>query len=51
MIGLSGGDAVALFETTPLESILADIAEGWKNIQQCVIKINNSPSTTVGYVF
>jgi len=29
-----GGDAPRLFETRPLEDILADIADGWNNIKK-----------------
>lgn len=33
------GDALNLFETRPLEDILADIAEGWNNTQRCIGKV------------
>lgn len=36
-----GGDGLSLFETRPLEDILADIGEGWHNTQ-LRININKS---------
>ena len=45
-----GGDALSLFETQSLEDILADIAEGWCNIQQCISKVKVGIQTEVSYV-
>ena len=47
---LSGGDALNLFETRPLEDILADIAEGWNNTQRCIGKVRAGVLTEVSYV-
>lgn len=45
-----GGDALKLFETRPLEDILADIAEGWNDTQRCIGKVRASVLTEVSYV-
>lgn len=46
----SGGDALRLFETRPLEDILADIAEGWSNMRCCIGRVRASEFTEVSYV-
>ena len=45
-----GGDTLSLFETRPLEDILADIAEGWGNTQRCIGRVRASAFTEVSYV-
>jgi hypothetical protein len=45
-----GGDGVGLFETRPLEDILADIAVGWSDTQRCMGRIKANAATQVTYV-
>ncbi len=45
-----GGDGVTLFETRPLEDILADIAEGWDSTRRCMGRVRASAFTEVSYV-
>lgn len=47
---VSGGDGVTLFETRPLEDILADIAEGWDSTRRCMGRVRASAFTEVSYV-
>lgn len=46
----SGGDWLSLFETRPLEDILADIAEGWGNTQRCMGRVRSEATAGVAYV-
>lgn len=39
-----------MFETRPLEDILADIAIGWNDTQRCIGRLRGSVVTEVAYV-
>lgn len=45
-----GGDGLSLFETRPLEDILADIAVGWHNTQRWTGRVKVNVATQVSYV-
>ena len=45
-----GGDALSLFETRPLEDILADIADGWDSTQQSLERLKVKPPQETMYV-
>lgn len=50
MSGLFGGDWLRLFETQPLEDMLAEIAAGWNKTQQSAGKLKASLPVEVVYV-
>lgn len=45
-----GGDWLSLFETQPLEDVLAGIAAGWNDTQQCAGKLRVSVAKEELYV-
>lgn len=49
-IARCGGDWLSLFETRPLEDILAEIAEGWSNTQRAIGRVRAGVTTEVSYV-
>lgn len=47
---ISGGDWLSLFETHPLEDVLAGIAAGWNDTQRCAGRLRVGIYQEVGYV-
>lgn len=45
-----GGDGVSLFETCPLEDILADIAVGWNDTRRIIGNLRSSTTPELSYV-
>lgn len=45
-----GGDGLTLFETLPLEDVLADIASGWNDTRLMLGSVRRKSSTEVNYV-
>lgn len=45
-----GGDGVSLFETRPLEDILADIAVGWNDTRRIIGNLRSGATPELSYV-
>lgn len=46
----SGGDGISLFETRPLEDILADIAVGWNDTRRIIGNLRTATTPELSYV-